>query len=45
MSAVGEYAGDYGFPLPNPVSMRPEYPRSRLPAGSISDRVVHADTS
>ncbi len=30
MSAVGEYAGGYGFPLPNPVSMYREYPRSRL---------------
>ncbi len=28
--AVGEYAGGYGFPLPNPVSMHREYPRSRL---------------
>jgi hypothetical protein len=24
MSAVGEYAGGYGFPLPNPVSMHPK---------------------
>ncbi len=30
MSAVGEYAGGYGFLLPNPVSMHREYPRSRL---------------
>src|SRR3989338_3207107 len=28
--AVGEYAGGQGFPLPNPVSMHREYPRSRL---------------
>ena len=28
MSAVGEYAGGCGFPLPNPVSMHREYPRS-----------------
>lgn len=27
---VGAYAGDYGFPLPNPVSIRPEYPRLRF---------------
>jgi len=27
---VGEYAGDYGFPLPNPVSMHREYPRLRF---------------
>ncbi len=28
--AVGEYVGGQGFPLPNPVSMHREYPRSRL---------------
>lgn len=27
---VGEYVGDYGFPLPNPVSIHREYPRSRF---------------
>jgi len=27
---VGAYAGDYGFPLPNPVSIHPEYPRLRF---------------
>ena len=27
---VGEYVDGQGFPLPNPVSMHPEYPRSRL---------------
>jgi len=27
---VGEYACDYGFKLPNPVSMNPEYYRSRF---------------
>jgi hypothetical protein len=26
---VGEYGRDYGFFLPNPVSIHPEYPRSR----------------
>ncbi len=30
---VGESAGDHGFPRPNPVFIRPEYPRLRLPAG------------
>ncbi len=29
MSAVGEYAGGYGFLLPNPVSVHPEYSWSR----------------
>ena len=29
-AAVGEYAGGYGFPLPNPVSLRPEHLRLRL---------------
>lgn len=33
MSAVGEYAGGYGFPLPNPVSMHREYLRLRLQIG------------
>jgi len=28
--AVGAYAGDYGFPLPNPVSIHPEYSRLRF---------------
>ncbi|TSC55625.1 MAG: hypothetical protein Greene041639_560, partial [Parcubacteria group bacterium Greene0416_39] len=27
---VGEYAGDYGFPLPNPVSIHREYLRLRF---------------
>ena len=27
---VGEYAGDHGFSLPNPVSIHREYPRSRF---------------
>jgi len=27
---VGEYAGDYGFPLPNPVSIHPERFRPRF---------------
>jgi len=27
---VGEYAGDYGFSLPNPVSMHREYLRPRF---------------
>jgi hypothetical protein len=30
MTVVGEYAGDYGFWLPNPVSIHREYLRSRL---------------
>jgi hypothetical protein len=30
MLVVDEYVGGYDFPLPNPVSMHPEYPRSRL---------------
>ena len=29
-TVVGAYAGDHGFPLPNPVSIHPEYPRSRF---------------
>ena len=29
-TVVGEYAGDHGFSLPNPVSIRPEYSRSRF---------------
>src|SRR3989344_5447560 len=29
-AAVGEYAGDYGFPLPNPVSIHREYPQLRF---------------
>ncbi|OGY37549.1 MAG: hypothetical protein A3E36_04780 [Candidatus Andersenbacteria bacterium RIFCSPHIGHO2_12_FULL_45_11b] len=27
---VGEYVADQGFPLPNPVSVYPEYCRSRF---------------
>ena len=33
MSAVGEYADGYGFPLPNPVSVHREYLRLRLQIG------------
>ncbi len=29
-TAIGDYADDYGFSLPMPVSMHPEYFRSRL---------------
>ncbi len=32
-AVVGAYAGDYGFPLPNPVSIHREYPRSRFRIG------------
>ncbi len=30
---VGEYAGDYGFSLPNPVSIHREYLRLRFRVG------------
>ncbi|MDQ5912335.1 MAG: hypothetical protein QG568_550 [Patescibacteria group bacterium] len=29
-AVVGEYGRDQGFFLPNPVSIHPEYPRSRF---------------
>jgi len=34
--------GDYGFPLPNPVSIHREYPRLRFRMGAKTDFVLGA---
>ena len=48
MEVVGEYVRDYGFSLPNPVSIHREYPNEHIRLmgeATASDRVEYADTS